>query len=245
MSTIMRHCVGAGLLFCSLLGLWFVGVVPSFNMIIGIFLLLGFVATISYIKSSSVGKVAILFYTALILFVAINAIYSLIPGPIKEELGGIRRSETVKTAERLHQPGGETFQMIREQCKADFDKGLKDAGDRLHQSTSPEKTEELIQDIQKLEERRGKCSNAILALGEKGVAGKTSQATGLQDMYTSTKSQHSSRKKVQSSNDEMPVNLGADGPRLWNQYLCTKQTPTDTDSIKYETAINDCIKARE
>lgn len=183
MSTIMRHCVASGLLFCSLLGFWFMGVVPSFDMIIGIFLLLGFVAITNYIKPARIGRVAILFYTALILFIALNAVYSLVPESIREELGLIRGSETIKTAEQLHQPGGKTLQVIREQCKADFDKSLKEAVDKLHQSASPNKTEKLIEDVRKLEEHRQKCSDAILALGEKGAVGKTSQEINLQDMH--------------------------------------------------------------
>ncbi len=180
----MRHCVASGLLFFSLLGLWFMGVVPSLGVVIGMLSLLGFVAVTSYVKPSRLGKVATLFYTALIALIALNAAYSLVPESIKEEIGLIRSSETIKTAEQLHQPGGKTFQVIREQCKADFDKGLKEATDRLHQSTSPDKTEDLIQDVQKLEERREKCSNAIIELSEKGSIGGVGQIIGLKDMYT-------------------------------------------------------------
>lgn len=50
--------------------------------------------------------------------------------------------------------------------------------------------------------------------------------------------------KIKSS-DEMPVNLGAHGPRLWNQYLCTRQIPIDTDAAQYENAIKKCVEARE
>lgn len=169
----MHHCMAGGLLLSSLLVLWVLGLVPSFSLVISILALLGFAIAISYIQTPVVSKLVYWFYGGLIVFIMINATYSLIPASIKEELGGIRRSETIKTAEWLHQAGGETFQVIREQCKKDFDGGFKDVMDKLHQSTSHDKTQEMIQDVEKLEEQRQKCSDAILKLGEKGLGSKT------------------------------------------------------------------------
>ena len=173
MKKIGSHIMASGLFLCSLFGLWIVGIMPAISLIIGAISLLGFAAAIGYIQTPVIRKGTYWFYGTMVLFIALNTIYSLIPTQIKEELQANKKVETIKMAEHLHPSGSGTVEIIRDVCKEEYEKNLQGILERYKSSTDANRSERMIEQIQGLEAQRKKCGEAILSLGANGQGGRT------------------------------------------------------------------------
>ena len=84
MKLIGSHLVTIGLFLCSLLVLWVMGLLPPWGFIIGALALISFafaisVSAISRVRTPAICVVAYLFYGAMIIFIAIAALYFHVP----------------------------------------------------------------------------------------------------------------------------------------------------------------------